>query len=99
MTRFQNWVRSRSVIEFLELWETLHDPDFKPLEIEGVKSRADSNAFTLSPNAGWNLEPQSECILKLEGVAELSLTVILHLNSPHGFLQSLNYRLSQITNV
>lgn len=45
----QNWMRSRDVIEFLGLWETLHNPDFKPLEFEGFKSRAGSNAFTLSP--------------------------------------------------
>ncbi|MDO4276521.1 MAG: KilA-N domain-containing protein [Eubacteriales bacterium] len=45
----QNWMRSRDVIEFLGLWETLYNPDFKPLEFEGFKSRAGSNAFTLSP--------------------------------------------------
>ena len=45
----QNWMRSRDVIEFLGLWETLHNPNFKPLEFEGFKTRAGSNAFTLSP--------------------------------------------------
>ena len=45
----QNWMRSRDVIEFLGLWETLYNPDFKPLEFEGFKLRAGSNAFTLSP--------------------------------------------------
>ena len=45
----QNWMRSRDVIEFLGLWETLYNPDFKPLEFEGFKARAGSNAFTLSP--------------------------------------------------
>ena len=45
----QNWMRSRDVIEFLGLWETLYNPDFKPLEYEGFKARAGSNAFTLSP--------------------------------------------------
>lgn len=45
----QNWMRSRDVIEFLGLWEILHNPDFNPLEFERVKSRAGSNAFTLSP--------------------------------------------------
>lgn len=45
----QNWMRSRDVIEFLGLWETLHNPDFKPLEFEGFKTRSGSNAFTLSP--------------------------------------------------
>lgn len=31
----QNWMRNRDVIEFLGLWERLHNPDFKPLEFEG----------------------------------------------------------------
>ena len=26
----QNWMRNRDVIEFLGLWERLHNPDFKP---------------------------------------------------------------------
>lgn len=35
----QNWMRNRDVIEFLGLWERLHNPDFKPLEFEGVKKQ------------------------------------------------------------
>ena len=38
----QNWMRNRDVIEFLGLWERLHNPDFKPLEFEaiGIVSKA-----------------------------------------------------------
>ena len=42
----QNWMRNRDVIEFLGLWERLHNPDFKPLEFEGFKKQAGANAFT-----------------------------------------------------
>ena len=45
----QNWMRNRDVIEFLGLWERLHNPDFKPLEFEGLKKQAGANAFTMSP--------------------------------------------------
>ena len=45
----QNWMRNRDVIEFLGLWEKLHNPDFKPLEFEGFKKQAGANAFTMSP--------------------------------------------------
>ena len=31
----QNWMRSCDVIEFLGLWETIHNPNLKPLEFEG----------------------------------------------------------------
>ncbi len=45
----QNWMRNRDVIEFLGLWELLHNSDFKPLEFEGFKNEAGANAFTMSP--------------------------------------------------
>ncbi len=45
----QNWMRNRDTVEFLGLWETLHNPGFKPLEFEGFRKQAGLNAFTLSP--------------------------------------------------
>jgi len=42
-----NWLRNRNTIEFLGIWETLYNPDFKPLEFEGFKKEAGLNAFTL----------------------------------------------------
>jgi hypothetical protein len=44
-----NWMRSRSTIEFLGLWERLSNPNFKPLEFERFRSEAGSNYFVLSP--------------------------------------------------
>jgi hypothetical protein len=44
-----NWMRNRNTIEFLGIWETLYNPNFKPLEFEGFKKEAGLNAFTLSP--------------------------------------------------
>lgn len=34
----QNWMRNRDVIEFLGLWERLHNPDLKPSNSRGLKS-------------------------------------------------------------
>ena len=44
-----NWMRSRSTIEFLGLWEKLSNPVFKPIEFERFRSEAGSNYFVLSP--------------------------------------------------
>ena len=44
-----NWMRNLNTIEYLGIWETLYNPDFKPLEFEGFKTQAGLNAFTLSP--------------------------------------------------
>ncbi|WP_322790738.1 KilA-N domain-containing protein [Sedimentibacter hydroxybenzoicus] len=44
-----NWIRSKDTIEFLGLWEQLHNPNFKPIEFDRFKKEAGYNAFTLSP--------------------------------------------------
>lgn len=44
-----NWMRNRSSIEFLGLWEKLHNPDFKGIEFDTFLYEAGSNAFTLTP--------------------------------------------------
>lgn len=44
-----NWMRLRSTIEFLGLWEQIHNPNFKGLEFDAFKNEAGGNAFTLSP--------------------------------------------------
>ncbi len=44
-----NWLRNRNTIEYLGIWESLYNPNFKPLEFEGFKKEAGLNAFTLSP--------------------------------------------------
>ena len=44
-----NWIRSKDTIEFLGLWEQLHNSNFKPIEFDRFKKEAGYNAFTLSP--------------------------------------------------
>lgn len=45
----KNWMRSKSTIEFLGLWEQLNNPNFKGVEFDAFKNEAGANAFTLSP--------------------------------------------------
>ena len=46
----QCWaMRNRNTVEFLGIWETLHNPNFNPIEFEGFRKEAGLNAFTLSP--------------------------------------------------
>ena len=49
-----NWMPNRNTIEFLGIWETLYNLDFKPLEFERFKRQAGLNAFTLSPQKWIN---------------------------------------------
>ncbi|MBS4064999.1 MAG: KilA-N domain-containing protein [Chitinophagaceae bacterium] len=45
----QNWMRNRSTIEFIGLWETFHNPGFNSIEFDGIKTMAGSNSFSLTP--------------------------------------------------
>ena len=45
----KNWLRLRSTIDFLGLWEELNNPNFKGVEFDSFKSHAGENAFTVSP--------------------------------------------------
>ena len=45
----KNWLRARDTIEFLGLWETIHNPNFKGVEFDSFRKEAGTNAFTLSP--------------------------------------------------
>lgn len=40
-------MQSHDAIEFVRLWDTLHNPDFNPRIRGRVKSHADPNAFIL----------------------------------------------------
>ena len=45
----KNWMRNRSTIEFLGLWEKIHNPNFKGVEFDPLLFEAGSNTFTMSP--------------------------------------------------
>lgn len=45
----KNWLRSRSTLEYLGLWEQLNNPDFKLVDFDQFLSQAGANAFVMSP--------------------------------------------------
>ena len=61
-----NWMRSRSTIEFIGLWEKLCNPLFKPLEFERFKNESGSNYFVLSPQR-WIESTQAIGIISKSG--------------------------------
>lgn len=44
-----NWMRNRNTIEYLGIWESLYNPNFKPIEFDRFRKEAGLNAFTMSP--------------------------------------------------
>jgi len=61
-----NWMRSKSTIEFIGLWELLNNPDFKPVEFDRFKSEAGSNYFVLSPQR-WIKSTNAKGIISKSG--------------------------------
>lgn len=45
----QNWIRSRSTIEYLGVWEQINNPNFKSIEFDAFKNESGSNSFSLTP--------------------------------------------------
>ena len=61
-----NWMRNRNTIEFLGIWEQLFNPNFNPLEFEGVRKEAGLNAFTMSPSK-WIEATNAKGLIALAG--------------------------------
>ena len=49
-TVLYGWLRNRNTVEFLGIWEQIHNPAFKPLEFERFRAEAGLNSFSLSPS-------------------------------------------------
>lgn len=45
-----NWLRSRNTLEFLGIWEQIHNPNFNRVGFDTIKSNAGLNSFTISPS-------------------------------------------------
>lgn len=47
----RNWLRTVATLEFLAVWEELHNEDFNRVEFDTVRSQAGGNTFSLSPKS------------------------------------------------
>jgi hypothetical protein len=45
----RNWLRNRNTVEFLGIWEQLNNPDFNPVEFDGIRMQTGLNSFALTP--------------------------------------------------
>jgi hypothetical protein len=48
-TLIYSWMRNRNTLEFIGIWEQIHNPAFKGGEFETFKSQAGLNSFHLTP--------------------------------------------------
>lgn len=45
----QNWMKTRFTIDFLGIWEQIHNPKFNRVEFDTFKTEAGTNAFVMTP--------------------------------------------------
>ena len=45
----QNWMRNRNTIEFLAVWEELHNLEFNRVQFDAVRNEAGLNRFVMTP--------------------------------------------------
>jgi len=45
----RNWLRNRNTVEFLGVWERLNNPNFNPVEFDGIRMQTGLNSFSLTP--------------------------------------------------
>lgn len=62
----KNWLRTKTNIEFLALWEQMHNPNIKGVEIDTFKSEAGTHYFTMSPQR-WIKETNAIGIISKSG--------------------------------
>ena len=62
----QNWMRNRNTIEFLGVWESLHNPNFNRVQFEAVRNEAGLNRFVMTPTK-WTAQMNAIGIVSKAG--------------------------------
>ncbi len=50
-----SWMRNRNTLEFIGVWEQIHNPDFKGLEFETFRNQAGLNSFSLTHHLSFSV--------------------------------------------
>ena len=88
-----DWLRNRNTIEFLGIWEEIHNPNFNYGEFAIIKSQAGLNSYKISVKE-WVEKTNAIGIMSKAGrYGGTMLIKILLLNLVCGLVQSLNYYL------
>ena len=86
-----DWLRNRNTIEFLGIWEELHNPNFNYGEFAIIKNQSGLNSYKLSVKE-WVEKTNAIGITSKAGrYGEHMHIKILHLNLECGLVLNLNY--------
>lgn len=48
-TRMRNWLKNRNTVDFLALWEEMHNPHFNYAQLDVIRMEISTNAYVISP--------------------------------------------------
>lgn len=71
----QNWMRNRNTIEFLGVWETLHNPSFNRVQFDTVKNEAGANRFVMTPTKWIELTPAQKSFVYADEADLLNVAI------------------------
>jgi hypothetical protein len=94
-----NWMRNRNTIEFLGIWEQINNPEFNPIEFDGIKKIPASTASFSLQSSGSNVPEPLALFPRQAAMAAPMPTRILPLNLLHGFQLSSSSTLSRSSSV
>lgn len=84
-------MRNRNTIEFLGVWEELHNPGFNRVQFEAVKNEAGLNRFVMTPTKGIIQMNAIGIVQKQDATEEHMPIAISPCLSRLGFLLSFSY--------
>ena len=86
-----HWLSTRYTVEFMGLWEQMHNSNFNVTEFRNIKNETGSNGYVLSGKQ-WISKTNAIGLISKAGRygAELLPIKTLLLNLPLGFQRSLN---------
>jgi hypothetical protein len=68
-----NWLKSRDVVDFLGLWESLNNPGFKVVDFDNFKENAGTNAFVFSIKEWTDNLNEFGCLQNQADMVEVSM--------------------------
>ena len=81
----QNWMRNRSTVAFIGLWESLHNSNFNCIEYEAIKNEAGANSFVLTPKR-WTETTNAIGIMTKKRSSSTNITQLISIKKQVCFL-------------
>lgn len=74
-----DWLRNRNTVEFLGIWEQIHNPDFNYGEFATIRNQAGLNSFKISVKE-YEVTLQHERLVRLNRIAIGQMQVLEDVN-------------------